>query len=168
MKLKWTFLTEKNNWAVTVLFPALLGFTWMQMHICLNLWFVQFYSINCCHVRPHTLLHSWSHFPFLIWNGVCVAMLNAWSIYFPSCWVFFYCIGLWTHIFTVLLNNVCLSVNHLHDERTKVDCLLSLLVLFQVLSENNSHSRPARLHPDHKLTPGIGKITLNTLLILIL
>ncbi|XP_077099468.1 inositol hexakisphosphate and diphosphoinositol-pentakisphosphate kinase 2 isoform X5 [Siphateles boraxobius] len=25
----------------------------------------------------------------------------------------------------------------------------------QVLSENNSHSRPARLHPDHKLTPGI-------------
>ncbi|XP_077099465.1 inositol hexakisphosphate and diphosphoinositol-pentakisphosphate kinase 2 isoform X3 [Siphateles boraxobius] len=26
----------------------------------------------------------------------------------------------------------------------------------QVLSENNSHSRPARLHPDHKLTPGIG------------
>ncbi|XP_042587903.1 inositol hexakisphosphate and diphosphoinositol-pentakisphosphate kinase 2 [Cyprinus carpio] len=26
----------------------------------------------------------------------------------------------------------------------------------QVLSENNSHSRPSRLHPDHKLTPGIG------------
>ncbi|XP_077099477.1 inositol hexakisphosphate and diphosphoinositol-pentakisphosphate kinase 2 isoform X12 [Siphateles boraxobius] len=26
----------------------------------------------------------------------------------------------------------------------------------EVLSENNSHSRPARLHPDHKLTPGIG------------
>ncbi|XP_043106317.1 inositol hexakisphosphate and diphosphoinositol-pentakisphosphate kinase 2 isoform X7 [Puntigrus tetrazona] len=25
----------------------------------------------------------------------------------------------------------------------------------QVLSENNSHSRPSRLHPDHKLTPGI-------------
>ncbi|XP_077099475.1 inositol hexakisphosphate and diphosphoinositol-pentakisphosphate kinase 2 isoform X10 [Siphateles boraxobius] len=25
----------------------------------------------------------------------------------------------------------------------------------EVLSENNSHSRPARLHPDHKLTPGI-------------
>uniref|UniRef100_A0A9J8BVT3 Inositol hexakisphosphate and diphosphoinositol-pentakisphosphate kinase n=1 Tax=Cyprinus carpio carpio TaxID=630221 RepID=A0A9J8BVT3_CYPCA len=26
----------------------------------------------------------------------------------------------------------------------------------EVLSENNSHSRPSRLHPDHKLTPGIG------------
>ncbi|XP_058644542.1 inositol hexakisphosphate and diphosphoinositol-pentakisphosphate kinase 2 isoform X8 [Onychostoma macrolepis] len=26
----------------------------------------------------------------------------------------------------------------------------------QVLSENNSHSRPSRLHPDHKLTAGIG------------
>uniref|UniRef100_A0A8C1U3G6 Inositol hexakisphosphate and diphosphoinositol-pentakisphosphate kinase n=1 Tax=Cyprinus carpio TaxID=7962 RepID=A0A8C1U3G6_CYPCA len=26
----------------------------------------------------------------------------------------------------------------------------------KVLSENNSHSRPSRLHPDHKLTPGIG------------
>ncbi|XP_016317979.1 inositol hexakisphosphate and diphosphoinositol-pentakisphosphate kinase 2-like [Sinocyclocheilus anshuiensis] len=26
----------------------------------------------------------------------------------------------------------------------------------QVLSENNSHSRPSRLHPDLKLTPGIG------------
>ncbi|XP_059381341.1 inositol hexakisphosphate and diphosphoinositol-pentakisphosphate kinase 2-like isoform X2 [Carassius carassius] len=26
----------------------------------------------------------------------------------------------------------------------------------QVVSENNSHSRPSRLHPDHKLTPGIG------------
>ncbi|XP_026074946.1 inositol hexakisphosphate and diphosphoinositol-pentakisphosphate kinase 2 isoform X3 [Carassius auratus] len=26
----------------------------------------------------------------------------------------------------------------------------------QVVSENNSHSRASRLHPDHKLTPGIG------------
>ncbi|XP_059381350.1 inositol hexakisphosphate and diphosphoinositol-pentakisphosphate kinase 2-like isoform X10 [Carassius carassius] len=26
----------------------------------------------------------------------------------------------------------------------------------KVVSENNSHSRPSRLHPDHKLTPGIG------------
>ncbi len=47
-----------------------------------------------------------------------------------------------------------------------VDVLLSsyycVLVLFQVLSENNSHSRPSRLHPDHKLPAGIGKKSLHT------
>lgn len=112
------------------------------------------------------LLHSWSHFLFLIWNGVCVAMLNAWSISFFSCWVFSFsfCIDLWTHIYTVLLINICLSVNCLYEQRRmKVEFLLSsycfLLVPIQVLSENNSHSRPGRLHADHKLTTGIGKMS---------
>lgn len=30
--------------------------------------------------------------------------------------------------------------------------------VFQVLSENNSHARPGRLHTDQKLTTGIGKL----------
>lgn len=34
--------------------------------------------------------------------------------------------------------------------------------VFQVLSENNSHTRPSRLHSDQKLTTGIGKLSLFT------
>lgn len=78
---------------------------------------------------------------------------------------FSFCIDLWTHIYTVLLINICLSVNCLYEQRRmKVEFFLLssycfLLVLFQVLSENNSHSRPGRLHADHKLTTGIGKMS---------
>lgn len=75
------------------------------------------------------LLHSWSHFLFLIWNGVCVAMLNAWSISVSSCWVFYFCIDLWTHIYTVLLINICLSVNCIYKQRRmKVEFCWAVIV----------------------------------------
>lgn len=43
-----------------------------------------------------------------------------------------------------------------------IECLMFVFGVFQVLSENNSHTRPGRLHSDQKLTTGIGKLSLFT------
>lgn len=43
-----------------------------------------------------------------------------------------------------------------------IERLMFVFGVFQVLSENNSHTRPSRLHSDQKLTTGIGKLSLFT------
>lgn len=108
----------------------------------------------------------------LAWNGLCGHGDVAWSIYFPRClYVIF--VGFFTNMLSVLLINICLSGKGLLFEVnfdflavfSSCPCtlfiarLMFVFVLFQVLSENNTHTRPGRLHTEQKLTTGMGKLT---------